>query len=210
MDNRNFAHGTFTVDSSGDQMNYLIPPFYNFPWWSILWYMNFGEYNYFRNFVNWSRVKSTGFQVSINGSRLPFSTGDNQATIANSSVDQQLDVFHSIEKCYPFDMVVRELGASNEGRLITTDETVSNDLRAGWGFSWLAKRLYGYRNINDAVGQSEISAEQGHRRYDILPRFYTLKSGNTGTSLDPNGDKYHTQAFKTWPAFATLKDASYD
>ena len=25
LDNRNFAHGTFTVDSSGDQMNYLNP-----------------------------------------------------------------------------------------------------------------------------------------------------------------------------------------
>ena len=108
-------------------------------------------------------------------------------------------------------MVVDE-DSTGAGRLVTSDPSLPAAATAGFGFSWLAKRLYGYRAINDTVGSNDISASQGHRRYNIVPRLYQVRSKNAGSAGDPNKALYsdHTFQFSTFPSFADSKVASYD
>ena len=107
IDNTNWTmiNKSFNADAEHDtessEWNILCPPYYYWNWWQVYYYLAQGEYLWFKNNTNYSRIKNTKFQVNVVGHRLPFTTNSETVSMANSEVDQTLDVFRGINKLYP-------------------------------------------------------------------------------------------------------------
>lgn len=144
LENTNFTYG--------DQG--LLAPYYAFPWQYIPFYLHPGEYKWYSQNTNFAKIKSVRFQVNVIGARLPFTTNDETASVANSQVDQMLDVYRSMEKLYPF---------------ILYDTKNTTDLILPSQFHAIVKRLYG--QVTADTGATEVSAVQGYRRWHVQPLF---------------------------------------
>lgn len=159
----------------------LLAPYYAFPWQYIPWYLHQGEFKWYTSCTNYARFKSVRFQINVIGARLPFTTNDETASVANSQVDQVLDVFKSMEKIMPF-MLYDTKNTTD----VTTPSALHNSLT----------RLYG--KVSHSTGDTEVSACQGYRRWHVQPLF-------------PKGRTHkNVQNFQTYPAFAHNKIMSAD
>lgn len=129
----------------------LLVPYYILPYQYLPWYLSTTEYMWYTSCTNFSRIKSIRFQVNVVGARLPFTTNDETASVANSQVDQMLDVFKGMEKIHPFHLY----DTKN-----TTEVYSPAQLRA------LVSRLY-----PDAYEQTTVAACQGYRRWHCQALF---------------------------------------
>ena len=177
---------TFYLELENTNFTYmdtgLLAPYYSFPWQYIPWYLHPGEFDWYGSCTNFCRFKSVRFQINVIGARLPFTTNDETASVANSQVDQMLDVYRSMEKIFPF-----ELYDTKNTRTVATPEHVHD----------LLSRLYEGMYANSTNANGVVSACQGYRRWHAQPLF-------------PNGQDLSGLVPSTFPAFAHNKIMSAD
>lgn len=167
----------------------MLPPYYNMIWHILPWYLDFGEFCFYRHQTNWCRIKEVTFQVNVVGHRLPFSTNEESSAMANSQVDQTLDLFRGMEKRWPH-LTVYKNGLGDK---------IGTALRRKNPYYGIVKTLYGYRAGAD-IGFNRVSADRGYRRWHYMPKYFAKK----------NIKSSHPCSYSTWPAFASNKWQSID
>ena len=171
---------------------YCIPPYYNLMWHALPWYLDYGEFAGYRNFTNWARIREITFQVNIVGHRLPFTTNEENSMMANSQVDQTLDVFRGVEKRYPHKTCYKK----------DVDTNMAEDV-AKIPYGNMVKTLYGYSADSEFT---KVPAQSGYRRWRYMPKYYTAHEGATEyKEWSTSPSKCHG-----WPNFANLKWQSAD
>lgn len=183
--NKNFRIvGGVVPDSSQPDIHLgqCYTPYSHFTWWYIFWYLSLGEYNWLCNNSNFARIKNTRFQINVVGHRLPFTTNDENSSVANSQCDQMLDLFKGFEKLFPFRTVDAE------------DKVVTNESQ----ILPLAQRLYGLKSIADEAEDTQIPATLGYRRYPHTAMFEKREEPDPITTLSG------------WPAFVQHRYLSAD
>lgn len=180
LENSNFIN----VDSTTDANLFL--PYYLFPYQYIPWYLSTGEYNWYVHSTCFARIKSTRFQVNVVGHRLPFTTNDETASVANSQVDQTLDVFRAIEKKFPFDVY-----------------NTNVRINSAYDLQTLFTRLYeNHKASSPNNAAKNIPANMGYRRWNCRPAF------NIGQTVTGGAD--FTNTIHTYPSLAESKYMSAD
>lgn len=185
IENENWSSG---VDGDSSY-NYCIPPYYNMIWQMLAWYLDFGEFAYYRKNTNWSRIKEVVYQVNVVGHRLPFTTNEENSSVANSQVDQMLDIFRGLEKRHPHTTIYKNGLGDLQGTTLRRKNAYSN----------IIKTLYGYPNTRE-TGINKVSANRGYRRWRYFPKMYAKK--------DPQSS--HPSANASWPSYASSKWQSVD
>lgn len=195
LENMNFVHmnkkikppNVTLADADVPTTFFQSPPFYNFPWWFRGWYMSPNEFAWLRKNSNFAKITNTTWQANVVGVRLPFTTNNDQSSIANSQVDQQFDLFKGMEKFMPFYCSENKANSSTElnfwGR--GSQEDFITDL---WGPQYATA-------TND-----NIPPTQGYRKFHIRP--YIGK-----TDYWPGTKNFDCH---TWPDYGQKKYATMD
>lgn len=179
LENDNFA-----LKDVNKQVNELELPYYMFMHQYIPWYLSTAEFNWYLKCTNFSRIKNVRFQINVVGVRLPFTTNNESSSIANSQVDQQLDVFRGLEKLFPF----RVHDHFN-------DTSINHPAHLQAVFT----RLYGKHLVDETNHEADIPATQGYRRWHIQPT----------VNIYQNNQTLRTTAH-TFPSFAECKYMTAD
>lgn len=103
----------------------LKTPYYYIPWWYICWYLHLGEYKWLKKNTSKAKILKSNYQVNVVGHRLPFTTNDTSSSVANSLVDQTLDVFRGMNKVWPNYPQFKGYTSSNPDPKNTVDKLVS-------------------------------------------------------------------------------------
>ena len=182
----------WVMDKNGS-FNYCIPPYYNMMWHALPWYLDFGEYECYRNTTNWAKIKNVVFQVNVVGHRLPFTTNEESSLLANSQVDQTLDVFRSMEKRMPHGTCYKKEQKDRKAQDIDKNP-----------YSEMCKTLYGY--VAHGKLLRKIPAYNGYRKWRYMPKYYVANSEATEYAEWEN----HPFRGAGWPDFGNYKWQSVD
>lgn len=175
----------------------LKTPYYYFPWWYLTWYLHQGEYKWLTKNTSKARIKESSFQVNVVGHRLPFTTNDTSSSVANSLVDQSLDVFKGMNKVWPNYPQFKGYSAVNPN--------IENTVK------YLVPFLYGApasHTTDFSTPQAYLGATAKYMDYGLLSHLTKMTHYTDVT----NGKNYVTahQDFTTFPDFAKLKYADCD
>ena len=174
LDNVNWTNQPHTPPGAdGPTEHITFAPYYLFTWQYLHWYLDYMQYEWYVQNTNMARVKSAKFQINIIGHRLPFTTNNEASSVANSQVDQQLDVFRAVEKRWPFDVFENAQDGNSQVK--------SRELFA------LTQRLYGNGEGDD------VPATAGYRRYYWRPGFISNTNISRGNP-EPNLLRYPSMA----------------
>lgn len=191
--NFEFLNYQLTIGGQAVTFNQMKAPYYNWLWYYLCFYIDQFQFNWYMTQTNYAKIKAAQFQIIFHGHRLPFTTNDETSSIANSAVDQTMDVFTGIEDNHPFTTCKRD------GSSVFEEFTDLNDLE-----EW----LYGHNpHARDwfASPVDKVTPGMGYRKYHFRPQWNYVGDYDYDEA-SPTQPGHHF----TWPSFADEKAQSID